>query len=236
MAVGVGATGAAGAWAAATAWTAGAAWGVGVGLTGAAAEAAGVAGACGRGADVCVGIVAGAVGRPVAAGAATTTGRSWLFCPPWPAGAVPAVPTFGRTATAPIGGLLAIAGVWGGATIFAPWRGNGTIRRGPVACEAEVGGDEGAGAGAAATTGAGGGAAWTGAAGRGGAAVTTGDVGATTIGARCGGALLAAASACLRSRIAFNASPGLATLERSNFGFTSEVCLFALPLRPPLLK
>jgi hypothetical protein len=53
---------------------------------------------------------------------------------------------------------------------------------------------------------------------------------------RGGGVALAVASACLRSRIAFRASPGLETLERSNFGFESTCCRFALLLLPPFLK
>lgn len=45
-----------------------------------------------------------------------------------------------------------------------------------------------------------------------------------------------AASACLRSRIAFSASPGFETFDRSNLGFVSTTGLAALMPRPPLLK
>ena len=47
----------------------------------------------------------------------------------WAAGAAV---TGGRAITGPAGGLLAMAGAAaGGATMFAPWRGWGTIFRGP---------------------------------------------------------------------------------------------------------
>jgi hypothetical protein len=61
--------------------------------------------------------------------------------------------------------------------------------------------------------------------------------GATTAGrGATGGADLAAVSACLRSRIAFSASPGLETFDRSNLGFDSDVCFEALPDRlPPVM-
>jgi hypothetical protein len=60
--------------------------------------------------------------------------------------------------------------------------------------------------------------------------------GCTTAGrATIGGAVFAAASACFRSRIAFNASPGLETFDRSNFG-RSCCCLDALPARLPPLR
>jgi hypothetical protein len=48
-----------------------------------------------------------------------------------------------------------------------------------------------------------------------------------------GGAVFAAASACLRSRIAFSASPGFDTFERSNFG-RSGAFLEPAPLLPRL--
>lgn len=117
-----------------------------------------------------------------------------------------------------------MAGAGGGATMLAPCRGKGTIRRGPV-----VVGCEGAAAAA------GGGAAAT----RGGAeAVGTADGGggATTAVAGRGGAALMAASACLRSRIALSASPGFDTFDKSNFGFVSVTGLAALTLRFPPLK
>jgi hypothetical protein len=44
-----------------------------------------------------------------------------------------------------------------------------------------------------------------------------------------------AASACLRSRIAFSASPGLETFDRSNFGLVSTGGLAALLRLPPLM-
>jgi hypothetical protein len=40
----------------------------------------------------------------------------------------------------------------------------------------------------------------------------------------------------LRSRIAFNASPGLDTFDRSNFGLLSLAGLDALALREPPVK
>ena len=43
-----------------------------------------------------------------------------------------------------------------------------------------------------------------------------------------------AASACLRSRIALSASPGLDTFERSNLGFASTTGLLAVEPRFPL--
>src|SRR5580704_9303254 len=69
----------------------------------------------------------------------------------------------------------------------------------------------------------------------GGGAAGTWAGGATTAVGR-GGAALAAASACLRSRMALRASPGLETLERSNFGLLSAGCLLAVLLLPPFLK
>jgi hypothetical protein len=59
---------------------------------------------------------------------------------------------------------------------------------------------------------------------------------ATTKAGRDGGADLMAASACLRSSIALTASPGLETLERSNFGLFSTAGLFEPAERPPALK
>ena len=124
--------------------------------------------------------------------------------------------------TGPTGGLVAMAGAGGGATMLAPWRGRGTMRRGPVVV-AWAGGAA-AGGGAAAAT-------------RGGAPAAGAVAGgATTAGVGRGGAALMAASACLRSRIALRASPGFDTFERSNFGFTSAACLFALVPRFPPLK
>ena len=102
----------------------------------------------------------------------------------------------------------------------------------------------GAAGGAAATTGATGVAAATcatgGAAGAAdaGRATTGGRFtgGATVTAGRGGGALRAAVSACLRSKIAFSASPGFETCERSNLGFASAGATRAALVRPPRLK
>ncbi len=51
---------------------------------------------------------------------------------------VPGITIGGRPITGPTGGLLAIAGVGGGATIFAPWRGSGITLRGPGAVAGTV--------------------------------------------------------------------------------------------------
>ena len=109
-------------------------------------------------------------------------------------------------------------GAWG--------RGWGTMRRG------------GAGAAGWGWAGAGAGAAAKGAAATDlGVAATGGtEAGAATTAVGRGGKALAAASACLRSRMALSASPGLETLERSNFGLVSPGGLVAVPLLPPFLK
>jgi hypothetical protein len=155
-----------------------------------------------------------------ATGGAVTSGRlgdAW--------GGV-ATATGGRAMTGPAGGLLAIAGGGAGATIFACWRGNGTMRRGAAApctpCVTGVPADAGE-AGATAF---------------GGVVTAEEDAGgaATTNAGRGGGADLMAASACLRSRIALSASPGFETLERSNFGLLSATGLFEAAERPPALK
>jgi hypothetical protein len=128
--------------------------------------------------------------------------------------------TGGRAITGPTGGLLAMAGAAGGATMLACGRGCGTMRRGsgaPWGCDSGVAAGKEAALGAAAE------------------AAGTEAGGATTAVGR-GGAALAAASACLRSRIALSASPGLETLERSNFGLLSTGCLVAELLLPPFLK
>jgi hypothetical protein len=126
--------------------------------------------------------------------------------------------------TGPTGGLLAIAGGGAGATIFACWRGSGTMRRGAgePACAGGVLADAG----------------WADATTFGGVVAVDADTGgaATTNAGRAGGAALMAASACLRSRIALRASPGLETLERSNFGLLSTAGLFEPAERPPALK
>jgi hypothetical protein len=56
---------------------------------------------------------------------------------------------------------------------------------------------------------------------------------ATTAPGRTGGWLLAIASACLRSRIAFSASPGFEMLERLNAGFVSALLDALAPPRRP---
>ncbi len=61
-----------------------------------------------------------------AGGAVITAGRSVVGL----AATTPGAPTGGRAITGPTGGLLAMAGGAGGATMFAPCRGRGTIRRG----------------------------------------------------------------------------------------------------------
>ena len=193
-------------------------------------------------------------GRADAGDAATTAGRSPGALAP-AAAAPPAVPPpafpgaaiGGRAMTGPSGGLLAIAGVWGGATMFAPCRGSGTILRGPGTPAADVGEacrNEGGGGGVAivcagdpvADADAAVAAGEAVAAGRGGAATAVTPpamppepwleprpepgAAATTGRMEAGGADLTAASACLRSRIARTASPGFAALERSIFGTT----------------
>jgi len=59
---------------------------------------------------------------------------------------------------------------------------------------------------------------------------------ATTAGGRGGGIDRAVASACLRSRIAFNASPGFETFDRSNFGAAATTGLLTVLVRLPPLK
>jgi hypothetical protein len=189
---------------------------------------AGVGSAAGGGVAVAVGASAGggagatgfAATGACATGwaAAVTAGRS---CDAW--GGVAAT-TGGRAMTGPMGGLLAMAGGGAGATMFACWRGRGTMRRGA--------GDPACGAGVLADAG------WAGAPALGGVATAGACAGgaATTNAGRAGGAALMAASACLRSRIALRASPGFETLERSNFGLLSTAGLFELAERPPALK
>lgn len=171
------------------------------------------------------------------AGCGATTGFAWLGAAAtcgaaatgrstgWDVdagGCAGAATTGGRAMTGPTGGLVAMAGAGGGATILAPWRGNGTMRRGAIGVPCD-GAEAGAEEGAAAT--------------RWGIPVAgTVDGGATTAAVGRGGAALMAASACLRSRIALSASPGFDTFERSNFGLVSVAGLFALTLRLPPLK
>ena len=116
--------------------------------------------------------------------------------------------------------------------MFACWRGWGTIRRGAGAVDG-VGVGDGDGVPEAATFGR---AEGLGAAA--GGAVVAAAGGTTTAGrVAAGGVDLATASACLRSRIAFSASPGLETLDRSNRGLVSEDCREPpLPPRPPPVR
>ena len=165
------------------------------------------------------GVVLGAAAATTTGAAATGTARSAAVC-----AAGGAAVTGGRTITGPIGGLLAIAGAGGFATMFAPWRGRGTTRRGAGDCTGACAAAEGPGGGAATT--------------RGGAelAVAATGGGATTAGRCGGGTAFTAASACLRSRIAFSASPGFDTFDRSNFGLLSGAWRLAPLLRLPFLK
>ena len=57
---------------------------------------------------------------------------------------------------------------------------------------------------------------------------------ATTAGGRGGGIDRAVASACFRSRIAFSASPGFETFDRSNFGTAATTGLLTVFVRLPL--
>ena len=191
--------------------TSGAAGGAGL------AALAGTAATTGAAADA-AGLAAGAT-TATTAGAATIAGRSVET-----ADGGAATTTGGRAITGPAGGLLAMAGAGGFTTIFACCRGSGTIRRGAAACPGAGAGDEAAAAGAATT--------------RGGVALTPeAEGGAATTAGRCGGGTaFTAASACLRSRMAFSASPGFDTLDRSNFGLLSAACRPAPLLRPPFFR
>jgi hypothetical protein len=123
------------------------------------------------------------------AGGTTTTGR---------AGAT--TPAGGLATTVFTGGFDAIAGVGGGAIMFGPERGCGTMRRG--------------GTGAC---GAAGGAAWA----AGGAVVTVGLEGcACGVAGREGmyGWRASSSSTFFLARIAFITSPGLEMCDRSIFG------------------
>ena len=60
--------------------------------------------------------------------------------------------------------------------------------------------------------------------------------GATVTAGRTGGAERAAVSACLRSRIAFSASPGFETCDRSNLGLVSTCAVRDATVRAPRLK
>jgi hypothetical protein len=190
----------------------------GAGMVAEAVVVAPVAGATSTGAGG-AGITGfGATGAVATGGGAATTERAGGA---WGGGIVPAG---GRAMTGPTGGLLAIAGGGAGATIFACWRGSGTMRRGA----GEPGCADGVGVAAG----------WADATAFGGVVTADVDAGgaATTNAGRAGGAALMAASACLRSRIALSASPGLETLDRSNFGLLSAAGLFELAERPPALK
>jgi len=196
--------------------------GAGASTTGSAAETAGASatGAAGSGAGATIGAGDGIAGAAASTGGAVggtnfvaggaTTGTACAG----------ATDMGGRAITGPTGGLLAMAGAAAGTTMLACGRGCGTMRRGSdVAwgCDAGVAAVKEAALGAAAE------------------AAGTEAGGATTAVGR-GGAALAAASACLRSRMALSASPGLETLERSNFGLLSTGCLVAELLLPPFLK
>jgi hypothetical protein len=170
------------------------------------AETTGAGAAAASTGATCAGLAIGGATAGGVAGCATATG--------------------GRAMTGPTGGLLAMAGAAAGTTMFACGRGSGTTRRGAggVVWAPVWGCDAAAGEGwATATLGA--------AAAAGGT-----DAGGATTAVGRGGAALAAASACLRSRMALSASPGLDTLERSNFGLVSTGCLAAVLLLPPFLK
>jgi hypothetical protein len=199
--------------------------GVGASVAGAAATGCAAGGATAGAVAVAAASTGGAAGGAgLAAGGAATAGGV----------AGGATDTGGRAITGPTGGLLAMAGADGGATMFACGRGCGTIRLGCAGTAVwdavwDVAWDVTWDAVWA----------WAGAAAPGeatlGAAAGT-DAGAATTAVGRGGAALAAASACLRSRMALRASPGLETLERSNFGLLSAGCLLAVLLLPPFLK
>lgn len=104
-----------------------------------------------------------------------------------------------------------------GATICAPLLGWGTILRGAGVAAAEAAGAVAWAAGFAGVTA--GRAVTLATAGRGVPAAAAG--GATTAAGRAAGAFRASASACLRARIAFSASPGFEMCERSKAGFDS---------------
>ena len=163
------------------------------------------------------GAVTGAVGA--AAGAVFAAGA-----------AVAGAATGGLAITGPAGGLLAIAG--GGATIVGPCLtvcgrillgagGAGGVTA-AFATGAAVAGCAVPAPAAFATAGE---AATTGAPGLTAAAGATVPGFATTGVGRAAGWLLASASCCLRSRIAFSASPGFEMCERLNAGFVSAPLL-----------
>jgi len=168
----------------------------------------------------------------------------------------------GAATTGPAGGRPAMAGAGGvalGAMIWGPRRSIcGMIRRGAAGCcEWEVatgalGAAATGAAGAAGATGedgadvAAGGVAAGGATagrvtttpGRGGVA-TAGRCGGVAIAGRCGGGgatagrVCACCSACLRSRIAFSASPGFEIFERSILGSLADAERAPLDDAPP---
>jgi hypothetical protein len=146
-----------------------------------------------------------------------------------------AVTSGGLAITAPAGGLLAIAG--GATTTRASCRGCGTIRLGAGVAGAASATRAAAAAGAAcavpgpAALAAAGEAATTPAVGLVATAGATAPGFATTVAGRAGGWLLAIASACLRSRIAFSASPGFEIWLRLNAGLCSPEDFAAAP--PP---
>ena len=133
-----------------------------------------------------------------------------------------ATTTGGLAITGPAGGLLAIAGGCGGAMMGACALGCGTIRRGAVAGAATAGAAAGAAA-VLATRPAVPGPAF--------AAVAALTTAGRAVGAG-GVAFAASASACLRARMAFSASPGLEARERSmpRAVFAAVEALVAAPL------
>ncbi len=158
--------------------------------------------------------------------------------------------TGGLATTGPATGRLAIAG--GTTKLGVAGRGMGTIRRGTEAAGvAETAGGAAEAAEAAGAVGACAaetvalGLETTGRAPAEPAAVGADEAGLATTGGRltglatvtagraCGGAIRAACSACLRSRIALSASPGLETCDRLNVGRASTCG--ARAERPPRL-
>jgi hypothetical protein len=137
---------------------------------------------------------------------------------------VGATTTGGLATTAPAGGLLAIAGA--ATTTRASCRGCGTTLLGagvadPASARAAAADGTACAVPGPAALAAAGEAATTPGAGFAATAGATALGFATTAPGRAGGWLLAIASACLRSRIAFSASPGFEMFERLNAGFDS---------------
>ena len=123
-----------------------------------------------------------------------------------------------------------MAGVGGGATIGAAWRGWGTILRGAGAAATGAAGD-GTETGRSV---AGAGAAATGVAGFAGAGAAAG--GATATGATETGRGGGAAASSFFCWIAFRTSPGFETLDQSIFGLGAAASPRALPAPPDLAR